>query len=87
MQIQHSSVDKCPFPGCNLREHDEGDHDFCRPNRPVGEIRKTQIFRTDIVTCDLEKDGRLHAPARAFFVDALGFGWALCGRCARRFGQ
>ena len=87
MQVENAAMEKCPFPGCNRSEHDEGHHDSARPARPAGELRKTYTFATDIVPCDLQVRPKSHARAIGFFVDELGFGWSLCGRCTRRFAQ
>jgi hypothetical protein len=92
------SLIRCSFPNCVLEEHLEGDHKFGRPAKPWGELRQTQVF-SDTVTaggvirCDYcapergraDRVGEWLRRAVAFYADMLGFGWALCAECVRRF--
>jgi hypothetical protein len=77
---------RCFFPNCVLEEHETGEHKFGRPEKPWGELRliltACPVYTTPkLGPCDL------HFPTRAvaFYADMLGFGWALCVECARKF--
>jgi hypothetical protein len=77
----------CPYPGCTLDNEHDGDHRIARPQVPAGELRLLQKFEgcTFVNYCDLNPDElhRDHLVAEAFYVDELGFGWALCRNCIK----
>lgn len=92
---------RCSFPNCVLEEHLEGDHKFGRPEKPWGSLRQAQLFDAVLTSggpihCDYcwpERGYTLRADsarvyawrAVGFYIDMLGFGWALCAECARKF--
>jgi hypothetical protein len=91
---------RCSYPNCVLEEHLEGDHKLDRPDKPWGTLRQTQTFEGTctggVLRCDYcaPELGQSRPPDRAqhwvwravaFYIDMLGFGWALCAECARKF--
>lgn len=77
-------INRCAFPACILEEHETGEHKFGRPQKPCGTLRLVSEFvysRFRCETCPDYKGMPLHV-AEGFYVDELGFGWALCVPCA-----
>lgn len=90
-------MSKCPYPDCFLEEHESGDHQLGRPPLPRGSLRCVHEYshRCGTMRCDFGMQGpwekgfssdSFHGAAVGFYVDMLGFGWALCYRCVQQFG-
>jgi hypothetical protein len=83
-----SSLVRCSYPNCVLEEHLEGDHRFGRPQKPWGTLRLVAHLAgmyQNSPRCDFEPLPGKHCRPTAFYCDMLGFGWALCAECARKF--
>ena len=81
------SLVRCPFPNCVLEEHETGEHRLGRPEKPWGTLRVLETLTgmyANSPRCDLEPEIAHHDRAQGFYVDQLGFGWALCVKCATK---